>query len=39
MLDWIELIKKAILACAFRGELSTNAPREESAVELLKQVL
>lgn len=35
----IELIKKAILARAFRGELGTNNPADESAVELLKRVL
>ena len=38
-LEQIDLMKKAILARAFRGELGTNDPREESAVELLKQVL
>jgi len=32
-------MKKAILARAFRGELGTNDPEEESAVELLKEVL
>ena len=32
-------MKKAILARAFRGELGTNDPSEESAVELLKKVL
>lgn len=39
VLGQIDLIKKAILARAFRGELGTNDPSEESAVELLKQVL
>lgn len=39
VLEQIDLIKKAILARAFRGELGTNDPAEESAVELLKQVL
>lgn len=39
VLDRIETMKKAILARAFRGELGTNDPAEESAVELLKQVL
>ena len=39
VLEQIDLIKKAILARAFRGELGTNDPKEESAVELLKQVL
>lgn len=35
----IELIKKSILARAFRGELGTNNPDEESAIELLKEIL
>ena len=39
VLEQIDLIKKAILARAFRGELGTNDLGEESAVELLKQVL
>lgn len=39
VLEQIDLIKKAILSRAFRGELGTNDPSEESAVELLKQVL
>lgn len=38
VLDQIETMKKSILARAFRGELGTNDPAEESAVELLKQV-
>lgn len=36
VLDNIDLIKKSILARAFRGELGTNDPNDESAVELLK---
>ena len=32
-------MKKSILARAFRGELGTNDPSEESAVELLRQVI
>ena len=39
VLEQIDLIKKAILARAFRGELGTNDPSEESAVELLRQTL
>ena len=39
VLDQIDLIKKAILARAFRGELGTNDPSEESALELLKETL
>lgn len=38
-LEQIDLIKKAILARAFRGELGTNDPSEESAVELLKVIV
>lgn len=37
VLDQIDLMKKSILARAFRGELGTNNPAEESAVELLKK--
>ena len=39
VLDQIDLMKKSILARAFRGELGTNDPNEESAVELLKQII
>ena len=39
VLDQIDTMKKAILARAFRGELGTNDPAEESAVELVKSVL
>ena len=39
VLEQIDLIKKAILARAFRGELDTNDPTEESAVELLKTIM
>lgn len=35
----IDLMKKSILARAFRGELGTNKASEASALELLKQVL
>ena len=35
----IDLMKKSILARAFRGELGTNNASEASALELLKQVL
>lgn len=38
-LEKIELLKKAILAKAFRGELGTNNPDEESAENLLKEIL
>lgn len=39
VLDQIDTMKKAVLARAFRGELGTNDPAEESAVELLKSML
>ena len=39
VIEQIDTMKKAILARAFRGELGTNDPSEESAVELLKKVL
>lgn len=39
VLDKIDLIKKSILARAFRGELDTNDPTEESALELLKSIV
>ena len=39
VLDQIDTMKKAVLARAFRGELGTNDPTEESAVELLKTML
>lgn len=38
VLERINLMKKSILARTFRGELGTNDPSEESAVELLKKV-
>lgn len=37
--DQIELIKKSILAKAFRGELGTNSEEDESALKLLKEIL
>lgn len=39
VIDQIDTMKKAVLARAFRGELGTNNPAEESAVELLKELL
>lgn len=39
VLEQIDMMKKAILARAFRGELGTNIPEEESSLELLKSVL
>lgn len=38
-IDQIDTIKKTILGKAFRGELGTNVAGEESAVELLKEVI
>jgi type I restriction enzyme S subunit len=35
----IEAMKKAILAKAFRGELGTNNPAEESSKELLMEII
>ena len=37
--EQIELIKKSILAKAFRGQLGTNCEDDESALELLKEIL
>ena len=37
-LEQIDLMKKTILAKAFRGELNTNNPDEESALGLLKEI-
>ena len=39
VLSQIDTMKKAILACAFRGKLGTNDPAEEWAVELLRTYL
>lgn len=39
LIEKINLMKNSILARAFRGELGTNLPEEESAMELLKSVL
>ena len=39
VLEQIDLMKKSILARAFRGELGTNDPNEESTVELLKRII
>ena len=39
IVDAISMMKKSILAKAFRGELGTNNPDEESAVELLRSIL
>ncbi len=38
-LNNIDLLKKSILARAFRGELGTNIPDESSSIELLKEAL
>ena len=39
VLAQIDTMKKAILVRAFRGELGTNNPSDENAIELLKEVL
>lgn len=37
VLEQIDLIKKSVLARAFRGELGTNDPSEESVIKLLER--
>lgn len=37
--DYLDKLKQSILTKAFCGELGTNDPTEESAIELLKEVL
>lgn len=39
VIRYVEIIKKSILAKAFRGELGTNNIKEESAIKLLKSIL
>lgn len=39
VIDKIDNMKKSILARAFRGELGTNNPEEDSALKLLKEIL
>lgn len=39
VVDYIDAIKKSILAKAFRGKLGTNIPEDESEMELLKIIL
>lgn len=39
IIDEIDVMKKSILVKAFRGELGTNNPKEESSMELLKKIL
>ena len=39
VIEKIDIMKKSILARAFRGELGTNDPNDEPAEELLKRVL
>ena len=38
LIETIDVMKKSILAKAFRGELGTNIETEESAIELLKSI-
>lgn len=38
-IESIDEMKKSILAKAFRGELGTNNPDEESSIKLLKQII
>lgn len=39
IIEEIDVMKKSILAKAFRGEFGTNNPMEESSMELLKQII
>lgn len=39
VIEQIDVMKKSILAKAFRGELGTNIESEENSIELLKQIL
>ncbi|MFN8672762.1 MAG: restriction endonuclease subunit S [Candidatus Sericytochromatia bacterium] len=39
MEEHLELLEKSILSKAFRGELGTNDPEEESSITLLKEIL
>lgn len=39
VLETIEVLKKSILAKAFRGELGTNNPEEENSIELLRKII
>ncbi|MGW6291073.1 restriction endonuclease subunit S, partial [Streptomyces sp. NPDC055107] len=39
VIEQIDLLKKAILARAFRGELGTNDPNEETAKAQLQEVI
>ena len=39
VLDRIDLMKKSILVRAFRGELGTNDPTDEPAIEILKRTM
>lgn len=39
IIEKIDLMKKTILARAFRGELDTNNPKDDSALKFLKEIL
>lgn len=39
VIENIEMVKKSILAKAFRGELGTTDESEESSIKLLKHIL
>lgn len=39
LIEQVDLMKKSILAKAFRGELGTNNPDEESSIELIKNII
>ncbi|MCC2452925.1 restriction endonuclease subunit S, partial [Bacillus cereus] len=39
IIEKVKSIRESILSKAFRGELGTNDPNEENAIELLKEIL
>ncbi len=39
LIEQVDFMKKAILVKAFRGELGSNDPSEESSIELLRQII
>ena len=39
VIEEIDLMKKSILAKAFRGELGTNIPKEKNSIEVLKKLI
>ena len=39
VIEEIDLMKKSILAKAFRGELGTNISKEKNSIEVLKKLI